>query len=315
MTGLNLVPLSDVQDNGYESPRVLAARLQREEAEEKAKQLKAAEDLRLAPVREYEAAMRELALQQTARLTKWWSRSVADVEEGIRFDECPVDDIGLDQTETPASMESFEASVKNFADSLPAKGITFTDDNSRRKWALYCWNAATTGTAINPQSLQILTERASALGIGITLPRVTKKETTEKPEPTYDELEAGLSTQSTAGNKELQKLAVDFAMTHELREMWAAFEGSLYRNFNGFKLSKKQWLLIYETIQRQGLNMMKAESFDLARIARVKSNDLPSHLLYPIERLQIEMEHANLADPNVRREFNTRQRQLTQAAQ
>ena len=105
-TGLNLVPLSDVKNNGYERPQELSRRLRAEQAAEEAKALKAAElaDPIFIAKKEFEERVNQTSREVTARLTKWWGRSVPDCEEGIRFDECPVDDIGLEQTETPVPM-------------------------------------------------------------------------------------------------------------------------------------------------------------------------------------------------------------------
>jgi hypothetical protein len=311
-TGLNLVPLSDVKNNGYERPQELSRRLRAEQAAEEAKALKAAElaDPIFIAKKEFEERVNQTSREVTARLTKWWGRSVPDCEEGIRFDECPVDDIGLEQTETPVPMPDFERAITAYAETLPAKGVTFTDDDSRRKWALFCWNAASTGTCINNETLTRLTERAGSLGIGITLPRAKVKQATEKPEATFDDIASTLSTQSDAGNKALRIAAVDAALTGEVRQTWAAFKESLYRNFNGFLLTDAQGLTFYRAMVERRANFLRPTDYDSTRVSLTRSGDLPAHLRFPHEQLQIDMETADLSDPEVRRTFNHRERQL-----
>ena len=56
--------------------------------------------------------------------------------------------------------------------------------------------------------------------------------------------------------------------------------------------------------------MLRPKDYDTVRVALARTGELPSHLIYPSEQIQIDLETADLSKPEVRREFNRRERQL-----
>ena len=65
----------------------------------------------------------------------------------------------------------------------------------------------------------------------------------------------------------------------------------------------------YDTMLRRGMNFHRPKDYDTVRVALAKSGDLPN-LLYPSERLELEMEMSDLNDRDVRRQFAQRSREL-----
>jgi hypothetical protein len=319
-TGLNLVPLSEVTNNGYEPPRVLAARLRREEQADQIAATKAAEEKLMAPLREVEQQVREAARDHSKRVAKYWSQPLIDLEDAIRHDEVLIDlGLALEQTTTPITMPEFEGRITKFVGSLATLNMTLSDD-AKRRFALYCWVQATeNGAGVTDETLAVMLDRCLALKIfrevtgefpRTRIKRAFVKPETEKPEPTFDDIASTLSTQSDAGNKALKIAAVDAALSGPIREMWSAFAGSLYRNFNGFVFTEKQKCVFHEAMKERRMNWLRPTDYDLVRVALVRSHDLPAHLIYPKEQLQIDMESADMSKPEVWREFNRRERQL-----
>jgi hypothetical protein len=269
-------------------------------------------------VEENQAILSAELAKNNPKVAKFYGLPIAGIEDYIRMDMAPADFRGLPMTETRISNQEFDTKLTAFVENLPARGVTLSGDSARR-FALYCYVQSEAGTILDDASLTEMLRRTIDLGIygagvagRLTKPRATASQqpaTESKPE-TFDDLANKLSTQSDAGNKALKSAAVDAALTGEVRATWAAFEESLYRNFNGFKLTRKQGELILKVMHERSLNMLKPSDYDQVRVSLARTGELPSHLIYPHEQLAIDMETADLSKPEVRREFNRRERQL-----
>ncbi len=243
---------------------------------------------------------------------------IESLEDYLKHGEALVDPRGLPATESPISMNDFNQLVQKFVDVLESRGMRITP-NAVRRFALYSWAQYDSGTVINDDTLRVLFERCLALNIfkgeitgyaEMVAAQEARKPKPAKTEPTFDDLASKLSTQSDAGNRALKIAAVDGALTGEIREMWAAFEASLYRNLNGFVLTRKQGELILKVMQERSLNLLRPADYDQVRVSLARTGELPSNLIYPSEQIQIDLETADLSKPEVRREFNRRERQL-----
>jgi hypothetical protein len=315
-TGLNLVPVSDVSNNGYESPRQLSQRLRKEDADQKAAAQRAAElaDPMYQAEETFKQAVYSQAIAYGKRIAKMYSQNISDLESAVRYSEALADDLGLSTTEN-SQRDSFDGILQRFVDGLPKMGVTLTA-NGPRRFALFVYVQITElKTALTDDNLKVLLNRLISVGafadgevIG-EFPRA-KKQATEKPEPTFDDIAATLSTQSDEGNKALKIAAVHAALTGPIREMWSAFTASLYQNFNGFVLTDAQGLTFYRAMVERRANFLRPQDYDAVRVSLTQSGDLPAHLRYPREQMVIDLENANLADPAVRRTFNQRERQL-----
>jgi hypothetical protein len=129
-------------------------------------------------------------------------------------------------------------------------------------------------------------------------------------EPTLDELLETTSSETREGRAKLRDAVQRAAVHGEYHATWSAFEASLFQNFGGFVLTPIQKQTFYDTMLRRGMNFHRPKDYDAVRVALCKSGDLPSGLLYPSERLELEMEMSDLNDRNVRRQFAQRSREL-----
>src|SRR5882762_7462071 len=129
--------------------------------------------------------------------------------------------------------------------------------------------------------------------------------------PSLDRLLETVSGETREGRALLAEAVMETAIAEEYRPCWQAFTESLYRNFNGFVLSEPQRRLFYDTMVKWNCNFNRPKDFDRVRVAMCKNGDLPG-LLYESEKLDIEMEKADLNNLEVRREFARRSRQLTE---
>ncbi len=139
-------------------------------------------------------------------------------------------------------------------------------------------------------------------------------------EQTLDELLETTSSETREGRAKIRDAVQRAAVHGEYHATWSAFEASLYENFSptpenvaqghkGFVMTPIQKQTFYDTMLRRGMNFHRPKDYDTVRVALCKSGDLPA-LLYPTERLEIEMEMSNLNDREVRRQFAQRSREL-----
>lgn len=163
-------------------------------------------------------------------------------------------------------------------------------------------------------NIQIVYEYMDEIGVFADADRKVKQEPPVQPAPRHnlDKLLETVSAESTEGRKKLQEAIVDSLVNREWANCWAGFADSLYKNFDKFMLTERQKQTFYDTMVRRNLNLNRPADYDTCRVALVRSGDLPSHLLYPTEKLAHEVEDADMNDYNVRREFARRTRQLAQ---
>jgi hypothetical protein len=326
-TGLGSVPLTPADNNGYESPRELSTRLRREEAEEIIKQQTAAEEKLMAPVRAAEREFKQEASKQSAKVKAFYSKPLAVINDNTdpddNLDLAPVDLFGdYPLLEGPRDPQAESAAGKEFEQNLESSGCTLTAagwirlghyiGRLRRHRGVSFASATSWMTALGRLfSLGCFAAGELSGYAEMVAAQQARKPKPAKPEPTFDDLASQLSTQSDAGNKALKIAAVDAALTGPIREMWSAFAESLYRNFNGFVFTEKQKCVFHEAMKERRMNWLRPTDYDLVRVALVRSHDLPAHLIYPKEQLAIDMETADMSKPEVWREFNRRERQLS----
>lgn len=126
---------------------------------------------------------------------------------------------------------------------------------------------------------------------------------------TFDELLETTSSETREGRAKIREAVQRAAVNGEYHATWSAFEASLFQNFGGFVLTPIQRQTFYDTMLRRGMNFHRPKDYDTVRVALCKSGDLPN-LLYPSERLELEMEMSDLNDRDVRRQFAQRSREL-----
>jgi hypothetical protein len=133
----------------------------------------------------------------------------------------------------------------------------------------------------------------------------------ESPKPTtLDNILNSNNGETTEGRKRMVEAVTDSLIHRDFANCWAGFANSLYENFNGFMLTERQKQTFYDTMVRRNLNLNRPADYDLVRVALCRSGDLPSHLLYPAEKLALEVEDADMNDFNVRQAFARRTRLL-----
>ncbi|MGD0163700.1 MAG: hypothetical protein ABSB39_14635 [Candidatus Sulfotelmatobacter sp.] len=136
-----------------------------------------------------------------------------------------------------------------------------------------------------------------------------KPESAPKP-TTLDNVLNSNNGETTEGRKAMINAVQEELVYRDYNKVWSAFASSLYENFNGFMLTERQKVTFYDTMIRRNKNFNRPADYDAVRVALVKSGDLPSHLLYPAEKLALEVEDADMNDFNVRQAFARRTRQL-----
>jgi hypothetical protein len=127
---------------------------------------------------------------------------------------------------------------------------------------------------------------------------------------TLDSILNSNNGETTEGRKAMIEAVKDTLIHRDYRNCWAGFANSLYENFNGFMLTERQKETFYNTMLRRNLSLNRPADYDVCRVALVRSGGLPSHLLYPAEKLALEVEDADMNDRNVRQEFARQTRLL-----
>jgi hypothetical protein len=142
----------------------------------------------------------------------------------------------------------------------------------------------------------------------VTVPEPVQSSGPE-PEPSLDHLLATVSAESTEGRKQLIAAVAEAAITGEFRACWQAFVTSIHENF-GHLLTELEKQAVYNTMLRRNMSLSRPADYDAVRVALVQAGTLPKNLVYPAERLSLDLENADLNDRDVRREFARRTHQL-----
>jgi hypothetical protein len=310
---LGKIPVTETKrdPSAGETLRQYLQRIAREEKQAADQQAVAIDTLSAAGDR----AKQECLAMSAEMTTRFWTQELETLPAQIH-DPAAYEELFLEKSDEPVDANSIYDIVKAFLHTPPTDILS---ENSQRRFGLFCAAQVNSGVKIDPESLRVIFNRMMSLGIfkGETTfqertPEPTVREDVPPAEPTLDELLATTSSETREGRRILREAVHKAAVYGEYRETWAAFTDSLYRNFEGFVLSDSQEKTFYDTMVRRGMNFHRPADYDRVRISLVSSSDLPSHLLYPNERLELDMENADLNDRNVRREFARRSRALAQ---
>jgi hypothetical protein len=211
---------------------------------------------------------------------------------------------------------AIDNAFNRFREALAAEGVTLSPSGDQKIANASSANAIPNGINwTKPEAFRSLYNHMSNLGAFSDADRTI----TQQPQPVQPVQEKKLTLDDISlSTREGERLGKEIAFD-EVTDQWAvtfrAFTDSLYRNFNGFILTDTQRRVFYDTMLRRGMDFTKPKDYDTVRVALVKSGDLPSHLLYPAEILDRDMESADLSNREVRQEFARRSRQLTQQQQ
>jgi hypothetical protein len=298
LANLAQVPLTPVVNKtGFETLKEFTARLEREKE---------------APIKEAIEVQRQAFLKLRKLASEFWSRPVGELQLGIYQDSA------RDVTFTPPppvreqySREDLIAACdKWYADSFSKSGFNLNPDGVLR---LCCFGESQARAGCDfsqPLGWQAafdhLKDNLHAFGDELDSSRVPQPvETPEvQPQPTLDELLETTSGESAAGRKKLIDAVTEDLSNGEYRACWSAFVTSIYDNFR-YVLNDREKRLIYDTLLRRG-RLNSPRDYDAVRVNLVQAGSLPSHLLYPAEKLAIDVESADLNDREVRREFARR---------
>jgi hypothetical protein len=279
---------------------------------QKAEAVKQAEaEKRQEPVRKSELLLAQAAAEQTARLKKVWSQSCEKLQE-FPIEVIPVDHFGdFPVSETGDDAVAVGAAIRAFRAQYP--GLT-DDDVSKLRAYLEVLRLNRNVTMSSLKSWDLGLERLVNIGAmtvaGYEPPVAPTREPERAPfKQTIDELLASTSAETREG-RAILVAAVTEDVISEFNQCWQAFTESLYRNFNGFVLSETQRQHFYNTMVRRNLSFNRPKDYDAVRRALVAAGELPSHLVYEFEKIDAEMESADLSNMEVRREFARRSRQL-----
>jgi hypothetical protein len=276
----------------------------------------------MAPVRAAEIEVKQAAGEHANKIQHFYSRPLSLLKD-IGIELAPNDLSGdYPLAEGTRDSKAEVATYEAFKSDLASRGCALSDTGWARLGsylAVLVYNRNISLASVDSWAIGL--ERLSSLGCfadgeitgyaAAVAAQEARKPKPVKPEPTFDELLDSVSGESREGRKALINAAVDAALTGEIRQTWSAFEESLYRNFNGFVLTRKQSETIYKAMISQGMNLLRPTDYDKVRVALVRSGDLPKHLLYPQEIICIDMESADMNDLATRQEFNRRARQLS----
>jgi hypothetical protein len=313
--GLGSLPTSQptVKEPNYETPRQLSNRLRREDAEELAKKQQAIEDAD--PLRQAEKAnveaMTQLALATRDRLKKLY-RDVPTIEDYIRHDiEALIDDIGLPSQNPPVTMNEFETRIKTFVEGLP-KSVKFNSDTAKRKFELYAWVAARQGTVIDNSTLQAMLERSESLGIGVTLPRATKKQPVPpEPTPTWSVVQ-DLNPENREQKKQIVRaLGEDF--TSEVAAFFGLWRDQLRRDYS-YEMPEAIIKRALQYVTDNNLQPLRHETWNIVRRVFTRNGWMlkadGSMILTEREKLSDLCDRSDLNDREVRRQINLKNREL-----
>ena len=312
------LPLSPNKDNGYESGRVLADRLRREEQEAQIAAQKAAKEKLLAPVREVEAQVRIAAREHSAKVAKFWRLPIASIEDYLRYDDEVVDDrLVLPTTTTPISNEEFCEVVKRFVESLPARGVEFSTPDSRRRFALFaCSQRDSRQAVIDDATLTAMLERCLALkifGSEVTgeLARAEIKQEQVQPKAATWSAVQDLNPE----NREQKKL-IDRALGEDFTSEVAAFFGlwqeQLQRDY-GYTIPDNLIKRALQYVTDANMNPLRHETWNIVRRVFVKNGWFPAGMLTEREKLSELCETQDISNRDVRRAINLKNRELLES--
>ena len=300
-----------------------------QEEQEQARIAASEERRRTAPLREAEQELREAAREASARIAMYWKIPIAEIQMN------PVSitrvDIAGDYEIGPRDEPAENAAWKEFQENLKSFGCTLSDAGLLRlSHYLVSLNYHRGISLTSVSNFATALERLVSLNVfqpgELTGYQQTPTKTVEQPvtqppaEQTLDELLETTSSETREGRAKIRDAVQRAAVHGEYHATWSAFEASLYANFSptpenvaqghkGFVMTPIQKQTFYDTMLRRGMNFHRPKDYDTVRVALCKSGDLPA-LLYPQERLEIEMEMSNLNDREVRRQFAQRSREL-----
>jgi hypothetical protein len=290
---IGAIPTGDIKikNPAYEDSKSLIARLRREE-----------DVARQAPVTAAINALSQTMLQLRA--------AKADALFKI-----PSEDLSAVTTAAPANIpgtvEELRAQIKSAFSiaiiELSRAGIIVHDSGKEKMQAVSRLNLDVDWRIA--ENWQKLYEVMSTGGLAVftdedvTVPQPVEEPPVE-PQPTLDELLETISAESPEGRKKLVDAVTEDLVTGEYRACWTAFVASIYENFN-YVLNDREKRLIYDTLLRRG-RLNSPKDYDAVRVNLVQAGSLPQNLLYPAERLALEVESADLNDREVRREFARR---------
>lgn len=280
-----------IKNAEYEDSKTLIARLQREEAEAREAPVTAA-------INELSKTMVQLRAAKADALFK-----------------IPSEDLAAVTTATPdnvaGSVGEIRAQIKTAFDDalaqLAQSGVTLHDSGTDKMRAVSRLNVNVDWreTANWLRLYDVMMDLVVFTESDATTPQPIVEETPAEPKPTLDELLETVSAESTEGRKRLIEAVTDDVLTGEFRVCWSAFIASITQNF-GYVLTEAEKKLFFDTMTRRNKNFKRPADYDEVRVALVQVGSLPQHLLYPAERLALDVENADLNDREVRREFARR---------
>jgi hypothetical protein len=318
VTGLNLVPLSDVTNNGYEPPRVLAARLRREEQEAQIAATKAAEEKLMAPVRAAEKQFKQAASEHSAKIRFYFSKSPSVILENI--ENAPVDAYGdYPLLEGTRDLQADNSVREEFRQNLASSGCILNDaGQTRLDVYLDVLNYYRNVSLTSVTSWAIGLERLNALGCfqpgelsgydNAVAREEARKPTPVTPEisgPTMEDL-MSLDATTREGFKDAQKIAQDLGQL-EARPLWQAWAKSLADNFSLYTTPEDRER-IKEWFKRNNRSWSdhSGRAFNDCRKYMVKQGFWPESCLTKDELLARETENVSLQDFQSRRDLKRR---------
>jgi hypothetical protein len=301
----------------YETDKELIARLQREEAAERD-----AKDPVLQAKRQHTQTL--VKLQNEAR--EYWSQSISELSKTWSKSERAKDiTFSVPAIRDSYSLDDARAAFNIFVDQqLPKTAYSLTEASGTRLTLFGLAQAQVGGQDMsNPKAwsdafdhlLNVL--KAFQPGELIVDESKLPKPIEQAPKKqTLDEVLNSHSGETTEGRKAMIKAVEDSLINREWANCWLGFTTSIYENFDGYMLTKREKDTFIETMIRRNLSLNCPAHYDSVRVALVKSGDLGKgfpHLLYPSEVLSAQMEDADLNDREVRRQIAQRTRQLQTA--
>jgi hypothetical protein len=297
----------------YESKEQLLARLRQEDADAKRN---------ADPIYQHEQVMTKTMLELRKLSSEFWSRPIAEIYADVRQKAEGRRDLSFPvaTAEQPFTWDDVQTAGERFLTqtgdaTLRQSGYALSEDGQHRLILFGTVQAKYGATMTSGQSWQEaflhLKDSLHAFADGeLDSSRVPRPRPAEAPAPRHnlDELLETVSAESTEGRKKLEEAIADSLVHREWANCWAGFANSIYENFDGYILNNREKQIFYDTFVRRNLSMNRPADYDRVRVALVRSGDLPSHLLYPQERLAAEVEDADLSDRNVRQEFARRTR-------
>jgi hypothetical protein len=281
----------------------------------------AQKELAEAPIRKAEAELTQTIRELDKHARSFWSQQPIEAIIPKLYTEASKDFglSGVPDTQGQYTMDELKQSVASWTDNEMAKtGYEITSEAAGQKFVRYLLAQAFHGKDVRSSITACflrLVEMGAFVDGDLTYDPSKAPRPVEAPAPkaNLDELLNTVSAESTEGRKKLIEAVTDAAITGEFRACWQAFVTSIYENF-GHVFTEQEKKLIYDTMIRRNRNFNRPADYDEIRVALAQSNNLPPHLVYPSERLALDVESADMSDWNVRREFARRTRELADQA-